>query len=76
MVPRHGDRRPRRAPGDHAQYLDHTFRCRYVAGEARVADDESVAVGWFALDEQPEMDPVLVERITTAVAHQGTTRLR
>jgi hypothetical protein len=40
-----------------------------------VADDESVAVGWFALDALPQMDPVLVERITTAVAHAGTTRL-
>jgi ADP-ribose pyrophosphatase YjhB (NUDIX family) len=63
------------ANGDRAQYLDHTFRCRYVGGEARVADDESVAVGWFALDALPQMDPVLVERITTAVAHAGTTRL-
>lgn len=45
VIPRNGDR---------VQFLDLTFRCRYVGGEARVADDESSAVGWFALDDLPE----------------------
>lgn len=40
--------------GDRAQYLDLTFLCRAVAGQARVADDESTAVGWFSLDALPE----------------------
>jgi ADP-ribose pyrophosphatase YjhB (NUDIX family) len=61
--------------GDRAQYLDHTFRCRYVDGTPRVADDESLEVRWCRLDELPAMDPVLVERITTAVEHQGPVRL-
>lgn len=39
--------------GDVAQYLDLTFWCRYVAGEATVSDDESSDVGWFALDDLP-----------------------
>lgn len=39
--------------GDHAQFLDLTFRCRYVSGEPHVADDESLAVGWFDVDDLP-----------------------
>jgi ADP-ribose pyrophosphatase YjhB (NUDIX family) len=60
--------------GDHAQYLDHTFRCRYLGGEAHVADDESSAVGWFALDELPEMDALLAERVRTALRRTGPVR--
>jgi 8-oxo-dGTP pyrophosphatase MutT (NUDIX family) len=41
--------------GDLAQYLDLTFRCRAVGGQARVADDESLEVGWFALDCLPDL---------------------
>ena len=40
--------------GDRAQYLDVTFACRFVSGEAHVADDESTEVGWFAPDALPE----------------------
>lgn len=40
--------------GDRAQYLDVTFLCRVVGGEAHVADDESTQVGWFAPDALPE----------------------
>lgn len=40
--------------GDVAQYLDLTFLCRAVGGEACVGDDESTAVGWFAPDALPE----------------------
>lgn len=61
--------------GDHAQYLDHTFRCKYLGGEPYVADDESVEVRWFAINQLPEMRPSLVERIMTAVEHSGPTRL-
>lgn len=63
------------ANGDHAQYLDHTFKCRYVGGEAHVADDESEAVGWFPVTNLPEMTPALTERIVTALHHEGTARL-
>jgi 8-oxo-dGTP pyrophosphatase MutT (NUDIX family) len=61
--------------GDRAQYLDHTFRCRYVGGTPRVADDESLEVRWCHLDELPAMSPILVERIATAVGHDGPVRL-
>jgi len=61
--------------GDHAQYLNHTFRCRYVSGEPYPADDESLEARWFPLDGLPDMRQPLIERITTAVEHSGSTRL-
>lgn len=55
--------------GDVSDYLDHTYRCRWVAGEPRVADDESQAVGWFGLDALPTpMAPVQRRRILVAAA--------
>ena len=57
--------------GDRAQYLDLTFLCRAVGGEARVADDESTDVGWFAPDALPE--PLVEssrERIARALAYR------
>lgn len=41
--------------GDKVQYLDLTFRCRAIAGVARVNDDESLEVGWFAPDALPDI---------------------
>ncbi|MFD0276107.1 NUDIX domain-containing protein [Kitasatospora sp. NPDC127111] len=41
--------------GDVTQYLVLVFRCRAVGGEARINDDESLAVGWFGMDELPPM---------------------
>jgi 8-oxo-dGTP pyrophosphatase MutT (NUDIX family) len=61
--------------GDEVQFLTHVFRCRPVEGEARVADEESIAVGWFPLDGLPEMLPHFVDRIADAVGYDGTTRL-
>ena len=52
-----------------------TFRCRYVSGAAHVADDESEAVGWFPVDDLPDMAPAVRERITTALHHDRTVRL-
>lgn len=60
------------ANGDHAQYLDHTFRCRYLGGVAHVADDESSEVGWFPVDDLPVMAAVFEERIRRAVQHVGS----
>ena len=61
--------------GDRAQYLDHTFRCRYVDGTPQVGDDESLEVSWCRLADLPPMSPALVERINTAVEHEGPVRL-
>ena len=59
--------------GDRAQYLDLCFLARHVSGQARVNDDESVEVGWFAPDALPvdlvDRSRVRLER---ALAYDGT----
>lgn len=61
--------------GDQAQYLDHTFRCRYLKGEPYPADDESLEARWFPIAELPEMRGSLLDRIEIAATHRGPTRL-
>jgi ADP-ribose pyrophosphatase YjhB (NUDIX family) len=41
--------------GDQVWWTSIMFQCRHVSGEARVNDDESVDVGWFAIDDLPEL---------------------
>ncbi|MDF0531722.1 NUDIX domain-containing protein [Tsukamurella sp. 8F] len=53
--------------GDVSQYLSILFLCRYVSGEARVADDESTEVAWFDAGDLPPMPPHQQERITRAL---------
>jgi 8-oxo-dGTP pyrophosphatase MutT (NUDIX family) len=58
--------------GDQVQFLDHSFRCRYVSGVARVSDDESIDVGWFALEDLPAgMKPDHLRRLEHALAADG-----
>ncbi|WP_329362347.1 NUDIX domain-containing protein [Streptomyces sp. NBC_00669] len=58
--------------GDHAQYIDIVLRCRAVGGEARVNDDESLDVRWFALDELPPLGPIARGRIESALREEPT----
>ncbi|GIF22221.1 8-oxo-dGTP diphosphatase [Actinoplanes tereljensis] len=51
--------------GDHCQYLTVWFQCRAVGGEARPDGDESLEVGWFALDALPPLGERTLLRITT-----------
>ena len=60
--------------GDKASYLDLTFACRYVSGEAHVADDESVDVRWFPRDAMPEMSPSMRRRIADALSDEQAAR--
>ena len=53
--------------GDLGQYLDHTFRCRWVSGEPRAGDDESTDARFFPLDALPQMRQVFRDRIAVAV---------
>jgi 8-oxo-dGTP pyrophosphatase MutT (NUDIX family) len=63
------------ANGDLASYLDLTFACTYVSGEAHVADDESRDVRWYPLDAMPEMtDPSMRQRIEDAVSGEQAAR--
>jgi ADP-ribose pyrophosphatase YjhB (NUDIX family) len=61
--------------GDLGQYLDHTFRCRWVSGDPRPGDDESTDAGWFALDSLPPMRELHLERIAVAVENPSDVRL-
>ena len=54
--------------GDVCEFLDVVFRCRYVSGTARVNDDESLAVGWFGMDELPDLMPGHLTSIHRALA--------
>lgn len=59
--------------GDVCEFLDVVFRCRYVSGTARINDDESLAVGWFTLDELPELMPGHLTSIRHALAPAANT---
>ncbi|MCX5389123.1 NUDIX domain-containing protein [Streptomyces sp. NPDC006482] len=60
------------ANGDTCQYMDVSFRCRAVGGEAKVNDDESTEVGWFEVDDLPEMKRFSYLRIEKALADEPT----
>jgi 8-oxo-dGTP pyrophosphatase MutT (NUDIX family) len=58
--------------GDVCQYMDTTFLCRAVGGEARVNDDESLDVGWFSLDALPDLNEFGLFRIKQALSDAPT----
>jgi 8-oxo-dGTP pyrophosphatase MutT (NUDIX family) len=60
--------------GDRASYLDLTFACTWLSGEPYVADDESVDVRWWPLEDLPPMKPVLVDRIEAAGSGESAAR--
>ncbi|MBX9366994.1 NUDIX domain-containing protein [Streptomyces sp. WAC04114] len=58
--------------GDTCQYMDITFRCRAVGGEAKVNDDESLDVAWFDVDALPELNEFGLRRIKQALSDDPT----
>jgi 8-oxo-dGTP pyrophosphatase MutT (NUDIX family) len=58
--------------GDVCQYMDITFRCRAVGGEARVNDDESLDVGWYEVDALPQLEEFGLHRIKQALSDTPT----
>ncbi|PPS68514.1 MULTISPECIES: NUDIX hydrolase [Streptomyces] len=58
--------------GDTCQFMDITFRCRAVGGEARVNDDESLDVAWFDVDALPDLDQFSLHRIKQALSDAPT----
>lgn len=64
--------------GDRSVYLDLTFACTWVEGEARVADDESSEVRWCTRDAMGELDPPVDEamlgRVDAALADESRAR--
>lgn len=57
--------------GDICDFLDIVFKCRYVSGEARVNDEESMDVAWFDLDQLPPLSAGHRESIRLALAPEG-----
>jgi 8-oxo-dGTP pyrophosphatase MutT (NUDIX family) len=64
----------RHVNGDLATYLDLTFSCTWLAGEAHVADDESRDVAWVRRDSLPEMSPEMLDRIDAALSEEREAR--
>ena len=62
------------ANGDRATYLDLTFACTWLEGEAHVADDESSDVRWWPLTSLPPMSDVMLARIEAALADEREAR--
>ncbi|WP_051427226.1 NUDIX domain-containing protein [Arthrobacter sp. H20] len=57
--------------GDVCTFLTTDFSCRYVSGEARVNDDESTEVGWFPIDELPELNERHRQLVAAALTADG-----
>jgi len=55
------------ANGDHSQYLDLTFRFRYVSGEPHPADGENTDAAWFPVDAMPPMSEDMSARVASAL---------
>ena len=63
------------ANGDRAQYIDHTFRMRYVSGEPGPGDDETTDARWFAVDDLPAMRAVFADRVAVVLEDAPECRL-
>jgi 8-oxo-dGTP pyrophosphatase MutT (NUDIX family) len=57
--------------GDEAQYLDLSFRCRYLGGDPRPVDGEASEVAWFPLDGMPPMSDEMTTRVRHALREKG-----
>jgi predicted RNase H-like nuclease/8-oxo-dGTP pyrophosphatase MutT (NUDIX family) len=62
------------ANGDRAAYLDLTFACTWLEGEAHVADDESTDVRWWPADGLPPMSELMRHRIDAALSGEREAR--
>ncbi|MGA8248814.1 MAG: NUDIX domain-containing protein [Nocardioides sp.] len=60
--------------GDLATYLDLTFSCTWLGGDAHVADDESRDVAWARRDDLPDMSPEMLARIEAALSDEREAR--
>ncbi len=60
--------------GDRATYLDLTFACTWLEGEAHVADDESSEVRWWPLASLPPMTDLMLGRIEAATSDEREAR--
>lgn len=62
--------------GDQVDFLELVFALRWVAGEPRVTDDESLDARWCAVDELPELQQRgAAEYVAAALSDDVATRL-
>ena len=61
--------------GDVTQYIDHTFRCRWVSGDPHPADGENLEARWFPVDALPPLEGEFAERVAVALADEPECRL-
>ena len=61
--------------GDETQYIDHTFRCRWVSGDPYPADGENTDARFFRVDDLPGMPPVPADRARVAIVNRPVARL-
>lgn len=62
------------ANGDLVDFLDVTFRCRWVSGDPHPADGELTDVAWYDLDSLPDLAPDLRRRIALSIAQDDPAR--
>lgn len=60
--------------GDRAAFLDLTFACTWLSGEAYAADDESSQVRWWPVDDLPPMPPHMAGRVEAGLADEREAR--
>lgn len=63
------------ANGDVTQYIDHTFRCRWLSGDPHPADGENTDAAWFAVTDLPHLPGEFAERVAVALADEPECRL-
>ena len=63
------------ANGDVTQYIDHTFRCRWVSGHPYPADGENTHAAWFPADALPHLPGEYGDRVAVALADEPECRL-
>lgn len=61
--------------GDVTQYIDHTFRCRWVSGDPFPVDGENLEARWFTTDALPPLTGEFKERVAVALANEPECRL-
>lgn len=61
--------------GDQSDYLDLAFLCEWISGEPYPADGEMTEVGWYDLDDLPELElPDMRARIAAALSGEAEAR--
>lgn len=56
--------------GDQTQYIDHTFRCRWLSGEPHPADGEATETRFFPAAALPPMPAVYADRVAVVLANR------